>query len=473
MLPGPGDDPENPPVAGRTDCPRVSAWERDPWLLRLFLARRELVDELTSGRLRLVLGIDLLSQAGVPARTVAHPLLERVYAGELALFSRGVGARRATLCAGGLFVEQVRRALEARGLDLWTLEVERLAAEELARTMRRFRPELVVAINYTEGLAEFCHEHGAKLVVWEVDPATAPPRPVRAATDDTFLFTYRRANVAAFRSAGFVHVEHLPLAADPDVRCELELDPDEARRLAAPFALVGSSLVQNASACRARFLRTWRELHGGRGEEAEELLRGVLAEQRADYTRFLVPELLEARAPGLRAAALAHGAEDPALLAGEMAASEKRLSWAANLGRLGLSVWGDAGWRALEEHGVRYRGPAGHREELTRIYNACPLHWDVGRIYQPDIVTMRVFDVSACGRLVLAEHSPALEELFEVGVEVESYRGLNELRAKVVHYLEHPEEAERIARRGQAAVRTRHSIARRVEHMLSRTGMEG
>ena len=116
---------------------------------------------------------------------------------------------------------------------------------------------------------------------------------------------------------------------------------------------------------------------------------------------------------------------------------------------------------------VRYRGWAGHIHEVGRIYAAAQVNLDIGRIYQQDIVTMRVFDALASGGFVLAERSPDLERLFEVGVEVEAYTDLEELVDKVGFYLTHPERAREIAARGRAAVERRHSIEARVLEMLA------
>ncbi len=449
---------------------RTVAWERDPWLVRLFLARAEVSAAIASRMLGFALGIDLFAREDLAAARVVHPVLGQVYASEIRLAEHRPRSKRAILCAGGLFVDELRTALERRGYALWTLALEELAKEELDLTMSRFRPEVVFAVNYTEGVVEFAAEHRVKLVVWEVDPATAPPRKLRRPAEHAFVFTYREANVEPFVRAGLAHVEHLPLAADPELRRPLALDPTEIERLGAPLAFVGSSLVENARACRARFLSAWRSWRGNDSQgDGERVLVEVLAAQRKDFSRYAVPELLDERARGFRAAMLDRGGEDPALLAAEISASEKRLSVAANLGALGLSVWGDEGWRAVERYGVRWRGPAGHHVELTRIFNACPLHVDIGRIYQGDIVTMRVFDALACGRLVIAEHSADLERLFRIGREVESYRTIDELRSKVRTSQERPRAAARIARAGQEAVLTRHTIAQRVETMLSRS----
>ena len=453
---------------------RVVAWDRDPWLLRLCLMRRDYRRELRGGRLRFALCSDLLELDLAGHARLTHPFLGGIYARELAHVGRARRGQRVALCAGGLFVDQLARALEARGYDLWTIEIRELAKEELALTMRRLRPQMVVAINYTEGAVDFCREHGAQLLCWEVDPSLSRVRPPAGPADHAFVFTHRRTNVEGYRAAGIANVEYMPLAADPEVRRDLGLSEDEREH---PVSFVGASMLETAREWKQRFIQEWAQWKDpapGAAEEGLAVLSEVLQVQRGRPTEYLLADLLDARAPGFRAAALAPPRFfDPALLAAELAASEKRLGYVANLGSFGIRVWGDGGWKVIAQHGVHYMGNAGHHEELTSVYNRSRISVDVGRIYQNDIVTMRVFDVLCCGAFMLAEHNAALAEVFEVGVEVESYRTVDELRAKIRHYLDHPAEAAAIAARGRDAVHARHTISRRLDHMLEVMGAGG
>lgn len=485
LVLGTGAGPWLEGVLDRAEFARISLWERDPWLLRLVLMRLDLSAPLRDGTLTLALGADLLD-VDPGALRLTHPLLGRVYAREIACLDGPArrnppeGAGFAVVCAGGLFVDQLADEFERRGLLPWTLDAGRLSLEELDRTVERLDPRLIAAVNYTGGLAELAARHGTELLCWEIDPTTTRPRVDPSAAPAAHVFTWRRANVPAFEQAGFPHVVHHPLAADPAVRRPLELTAAERERYGAPVAFVGSSLVANAGRLHRRFLAQWCAWRAAQGaaqgaaidsgalqREAQEALASILAAQRADFSGFRIPALLEEVAPGLRAwVGDQPDGEDPVALVGEVSASEKRLSTVASLGSLGAAVWGDAGWELAARHGVDHRGPAGHGDELTRIYNATTINVDVGRLYQSDIVTMRTFDVLACGAFALVEHSAELEELFEVGVEVESYRSTAELREKAAHYLAHPAEARAIAERGRRAVLERHTVARRVEAML-------
>lgn len=455
----------------------VTVWDRDPWLLRWLLGRMDLADRIAGGQVRLRLGIDLLDLLDPTEDRVRvdHPFLGQVYRFERSLLDRGAGDRRALMRAGTLFVDDLARALGDEGYRIYTLDTERLAREELEYTVERFRPDLLAAINYSEGTAEFCHDVGCDLMCWEIDPSTSRMRALTTPADGAHVFTYRRANVEAFAAAGFSHVEYLPLAADTGHRRPLDLSEKERAEYGAPVTYVGASMVSEGLEFRQRFLErysAWAEARGSDPVAGAALLDQVLATQRQDFSRYRVAELLEA----LGGAFLADergsdNPEDPSMLVAEIAASEKRLTYVANLSSAGVVVWGDAGWKQVERFGARYSGRyARHTDELTKVYNATAINVDIGRLYQSDIVTMRVFDVLACGGFLLAEHSEALEDVFALGEEVESYRTLDELRAKVSYYLRRPEEASSIARRGLEAVRERHSISARVRHMLDRMG---
>jgi hypothetical protein len=86
---------------------RVVAWDRDPWLIRLALERNDWRRDLASGRLRLLLGADLVEEGRHLGHlpVVAHPLLGQAYATERAFLDPASAGRPVALvCAGGLFV---------------------------------------------------------------------------------------------------------------------------------------------------------------------------------------------------------------------------------------------------------------------------------------------------------------------------------------------------------------------------------
>jgi hypothetical protein len=62
----------------------------------------------------------------------------------------------------------------------------------------------------------------------------------------------------------------------------------------------------------------------------------------------------------------------------------------------------------------------------------------------------RVFEVAFCGGFVLSEYFPGIEDLFQVGTEIDIFHDKEELLEKIKYYLAHDEQRETIASNGYA-----------------------
>jgi len=454
----------------------VYAWDRDPWLIRLFLGAADFSQELLSGKLRLLMGIDLaiFGSEMRDCAVIEHPVLGQVYQNERKLLSANSNLPLAFVARGGLFVDDVSESLWNKGFRVFTLDLQGCATDELGFAVSQGHPALMAAINYTEGLAEFCQQMNLPLLCWEIDPSTSALPPCQTPTNQAFIFTYRKAHVELFKRAGFEHAEYLPLAANPMRRAPMVLDDAERRVWGGGRpTYVGASIALEIPRFRTAFDAVVARATNSFDPHppiATAWLEHALSAQRSSPAQLVVGQALEQVCPGI--SAINGGTAVQA--AAEIAASEKRLRYVAALGHLGMWVWGDEGWHLMDAvapgHKAVHKGSAGHLREISKIYNASSVNVDIGRVYQADIVTMRVFDIAACGGFVLAEWSEALEEVFKVGDEIESHRSFDELEEKTRHYLAHPEQARKVADKCRAAVLERHSIAGRMDHMLAVAG---
>ncbi len=83
----------------------------------------------------------------------------------------------------------------------------------------------------------------------------------------------------------------------------------------------------------------------------------------------------------------------------------------------------------------------------------------------------RDFEVPMSGGLYLTEHHEELERFFEVGKEIVTYTGLDDLIAKIRHLLGHPEEAEQIRLRGRERALREHTWEGRFGEILRLIGL--
>lgn len=454
---------------------KVTVWDRDPWLIRLFLMQFDISDLIRSGRIRFWMCADLLDFPAIPSPLIIeHPFLRAIYRKECQWMHRPRGDRWALLCEGELFVDDIADALWNDGYDVFTLDTTLLSLEEMTIIIRRIEPEFLMVVDYRDKLAEFCYSIGISLLSWEVNPTTDNLSPCSVPTHRVSIFTYRASQVSEFREAGFTRVEYLPLATNPERRKRIPLDDREKERYAADFSFVGSSMADTVETYRDSFLDICAAHRPDDPEFRQDLFKRtekLLTEQERDYSAYRIPGLFKKYFDDiLDEIPLSAPGEDPVKLLAQIAAAIKRLEYIRALGPLHIKVWGDQGWRQLERCGVCYMGPAGHFDELTKIYCGTRINIDIGRLYQQDIVPMRVFDILSCGAFLLAEHSEAIPEIFEIGKEIETYRDVDELMEKALFYRDRPELAMDIARRGARKVRVQHTVVERTRHMIASLG---
>ena len=451
---------------------KIIVWERDPALLRQVLSYKDYSKAIYEKRLKLLLNADLFSKHSILHLTdpIYHPFFSQIYYQEKRFLESSRNRPVAAVGLGGLFVDDLCAALDAFGYTVWPLNLTGWSKEELQYNLSTLNPKFLASINYTNGTAEFCNQFLTPFLCWEIDPSMdALPPYLSSPSPDSYIFSYRKKNIQTYLDAGFQNVFHLPLASNTQKR-KPTIPSEDSTQYTVPVAFVGTSMVEEAQQYRKVFIDLYNQYAISKNvdsEYGESFLQAILDQQFNEDSRYIVPSLYQEYfsdfSTYLTAKKINIHAEK---IIGQIAAAERRLRFIASLGDLSINVWGDNGWKTTENYGAVYRGEAGHHYELTQIYANATINIDINRIYQLDIVTMRIFDVLACGGFIIAEYSDELCELFIIGREIESYKTLEELRDKIIYYSKNHKQRTTIATKGMQTVNTRHSFASRVQTML-------
>jgi len=360
-----------------------------------------------------------------------------------------------------LLVGDLVRLFEQAGFAVQVLDPATLTIDRFRQACRDFAPQLAFAVNFSPEVAWLSTCSGLPYVSWTIDPLPAGRLRVRAGTvtDLCLTFAHRRHLVGVLRAAG-LRSTHLPLAAAADRRVVVD-DAGKLEPYRCTVSFVGSSLDDEVSDLQRYVTR-----RGGDDallDRIEAWLRTVLRRAASD-SAFLglrddgedIPEWVMSALPD--AVDRVRLAE---LLNGMLSSLLRRERIAALDGPGGIHVYGDPAWRRVA---AGYRGPAQHDEELTLIYNASAINLDVPRIYQRDIVTMRVFDVLSSGGFLLTEPGEDLAAMLTDGRHLMTYRTTDELVDRVRTLSRDPDLCRTIAAAGLAEVRAKHQL----EHRFAR-----
>ena len=103
-----------------------------------------------------------------------------------------------------------------------------------------------------------------------------------------------------------------------------------------------------------------------------------------------------------------------------------------------------------------YRALARSRMTLNRHIN----------VAENNANNMRLYEATGVGAMLLTDRKDNLQELFDVGNEVLAYSSKEEASELVQYYLDHPREAEKIAKAGQQRTLRDHTYAVRMQELV-------
>jgi len=332
----------------------------------------------------------------------------------------------------------------------------------LVSSIATFRPDFCLTINHLgfdeEGvIAQFLCSIEMPSASWFVDsPDLIVKGFTRNVSPFSALFVWDRAYLASMRQAGYETVSYLPLGTDPASFRPFPGSLPAVSRLAAPVGFVGNSMT---TPLQEKLDKIRRPLHAVIEKLARRMSRQRIALEEPCAT-LDVTEQGQFECLGTR----------------ERLDFEKAVTWQATLlyrqacieQLRGFSpvIRGDRGWRMLLNADFVLRPPLDYYRELPYFYNACTVNFNATNLQMGTAVNQRLFDVPACGGFLLTDHQESLEELFNVGEEVITYRDLAEIPDLVRFYLGNPTAREKLAGRGRKRVLSQHTYRHRLQTLI-------
>ncbi|MEN6510152.1 MAG: glycosyltransferase [Smithella sp.] len=143
-----------------------------------------------------------------------------------------------------------------------------------------------------------------------------------------------------------------------------------------------------------------------------------------------------------------------------------REDWIAGLRQKGIEV-------ECFGHGWPRGSVAG--DEIPRIMRESLISLNFGdsgvtmdglRLSRSRQIKARIFEVPGCGGFLMTQPADDLERYYTPGSEIETFNNLDDLARKIGHYLDHPEDRDRIALAGNARTRAEHTYEIRFSQLL-------
>jgi len=105
-------------------------------------------------------------------------------------------------------------------------------------------------------------------------------------------------------------------------------------------------------------------------------------------------------------------------------------------------------------------------DDMIKVLKSSKIGLNIHRDFEISGGNYRLFEIPACGVMQLVDEKRDVGKYFEVGKEIVTFSGEDDLVEKVRYYLEHPDERDKIARAGFERVTKDHTLSQRMEIIL-------
>jgi len=122
--------------------------------------------------------------------------------------------------------------------------------------------------------------------------------------------------------------------------------------------------------------------------------------------------------------------------------------------------------RAIYGAGYDVNLEPAHGNEACRVYYQSRVN--LGHAHSPDLGenSVRDFKIMGSGGFLLTQWFRGIEEIHNIGVEMDCYKSIDECVDKVKYYLENEEKREKIAQTGYEACHDRHKYSDRLKTII-------
>lgn len=344
------------------------------------------------------------------------------------------------------------------------------SAEEVKKIreyLQRMHVDMALTYDFSPNVAEACFQEKLPYISWVYDAPLPELYTLAAGYDTNRIFLFDRAELQRLSKGGNAQrLYHMPLAAEGGLP-EIVIREEERQFYESDISFVGKLYADGTGdeifrQAGADLKRQWNQLTApscvwGDGKS----VFGSASEELTEFAaQMLVPR------PSERFFMSDSHYVEAMLLARKRNENERR----AVLNRLAekfhtVFYTNDSPNGLI---GVEIRRGVDYFEELPGVYAHSKINLNITSRSIETGIPQRVFDILRCGGFLLMNYQEEIEELFQVGVDLEVFHNLEELEAKAEYYLKHEKERRAIALQGQRKVLERHTYEARLPELLSR-----
>ena len=329
--------------------------------------------------------------------------------------------------------------------------------------------DAVFSVNYWPMISEACNIKGIKYISWSYDSPIDIERP-----EDTFgnecnyIFLYDRYESEKYKNAGFNNVFHMPLGVNTSRLAKFDYFKKECDRYRADVSFVGG-LYDNFFGGILGCLDDNTKLVLQKIVEVQTNLQNsqyVLDQVLTDGLVSMIDSQIRAFKPAFKQVTK----EQLEFTISQEITRRERIVLLNLCGkRYKTNLYSGSKFDILES--VIQRSTVDYVSQMPIVFAATKINLNPASFAIRSGVSLRAFDVMACGGFLLSNYKEENQDYFDIGKEMEQYVSMEDAIEKIDYYLSHEDIRLEVAKSGRARVKRDHRMEDRLSDIFEIVGI--
>lgn len=324
----------------------------------------------------------------------------------------------------------------------------------------------VFSIDFWPSLAMATYKKNIKYIAWSYDcPLNVINPEETLSLPNVFCFLFDRQQTEYYKNKGIENVFYLPLGVNAERYKKIDRFKRECDKYRGDISFVGKI-----------YRSSYQLIHSYVNENTAKTLDAILEMQdKMRYTDILCQVLTD---------------DFISLISKEMHENNTKFIDSVTKGKIQYAIeseltrrerililnlcgkryktdfYSDSTFDLLE--GVSIHPYVNYLNEMPWVFAASKINLNPTLRAIHSGISLRVFDVTACGGFLLINRQPELQEMFIDGKEVVAYDDIYDFVDKIDYYMNHESEREAIAMAGRNRCLSDYTMEKRIEEILNK-----
>ena len=326
--------------------------------------------------------------------------------------------------------------------------------------------DVAITQNFVASVAEACHRLNIKYISWVYDSPQMALFRKEAEYETNYIFMFDKAGMEYVLGHHRLNIYHLPLAANITEASLVNITDEDIQKYGCEVSFVGS--LYNKDYLENGYIPT----------ELRKELEQKLSDKVGRYSRLyhyepiLDDEIVRKLCPyidmsGTKENGITAGFLADQLFAIPIIARNERIMY---INRVAERY--DTRLYTREENVKEIKAevfpPVNPEDEMYKAFYSSKINLNITHRGIISGIPQRVFDIMAVGGFVLTNYQSEIEELFEIGKEIEVFTNPKEFDEKLEYYLTHENERVKIGINGYLKAKELYNYRKATKIMLEK-----